>query len=315
MPLDEQIDKMLKLLGPDDSGAMANVPVTDMRALMASGALTMADPGAEVASVRAIDVPTGGGTVPVRLYQPAGAPPGPLAALVWMHGGGFVTGDLETADPTARNLCAGGGLVVVSVDYPLAPEHPFPAAPEACLEVTAWVIDHAEELGLHPRRVAVGGDSAGANLAAVVSLLARDRGGPAVAFQLLVYPVVDQLASFPSVKENGEGYLLTSAAMAWFSSHYAGDTEIDERDPMMSPIYSAELAGLPPALVITAEYDPLRDEGEAYALRLRQAGVPVQSTCYDGMIHGFFSMTKVTPRAREAIGEAVGALRMALGGR
>ncbi|MDQ2727096.1 MAG: alpha/beta hydrolase [Actinomycetota bacterium] len=312
MPLDQQIAKMLQEFEAGDASRISERSVTDMRGIMASVALRLSEPGADVASVRMVEVPTAAGTVPTRLYRPLGAAPEPLGALVWMHGGGFVTGDLESADPTARDLCAGAGLAVISVDYPLAPEHPFPAAPESCLGVTAWVVDHAEELGLDPGRIAVGGDNAGANLAATISQMARDRGRPPVAFQLLVYPVVDHLASFPSVNENGEGYLLTADAMAWFSSHYAGRADIDDRDPMMSPIYAADLAGLPPALVITAEFDPLRDEGEAYAMRLRQAGVPVQTTRYDGMIHGFFTMTKITPRAREAAGEAVGALRMAL---
>lgn len=312
MPLDQRIARMLEEFEAGDVPSISELSVADVRAITASTSMKLAEPGADVESVRTFDVATAAGVVPVRLYRPLGAPPGPLSALVWLHGGGFVTGDLESADPAARELCAGAGLVVVSVDYPLAPEHPFPAAPESCLEVTAWVVDHAEELGLDPGRVAIGGDSAGANLAAAVSQLARDRGQAPIAFQLLIYPVVDHLASFPSVKENGEGFLLTAEAMAWFSGHYAGQADIDDRDPMMSPIYAADLAGLPPALVITAEFDPLRDEGEAYAMRLRQAGVPVQTSRYDGMIHGFFTMTKITPRAREAVGEAVGALRMAL---
>ncbi len=312
MPLDQQIAKMLEGFDAGDTPSISELSVTDMRAILASGAMLWAEPGPAVESVRTFDVATAAGSAPIRLYWPLAAPPGPLRALVWMHGGGFVAGDLESADPAARELCAGAGLVVVTVDYPLAPEHPFPAALEACLEVTTWVVDHAEELGLDPGRVAVGGDSAGGNLAAAVSQLARDRGRPPIAFQLLVYPVVDHLASFPSVKENGEGFLLTAEAMAWFSGHYAGPADIDDRDPMMSPIYAADLAQLPPALVITAEFDPLRDEGEAYAMRLRQAGVAVQTSRYDGMIHGFFTMTKITPRAREAIGEAVGALRTAM---
>lgn len=312
MPLDQRIARMLEEFEAGDVPSISELSVADLRAITASTSMKLAEPGADVESVRTFDVATAAGVVPVRLYRPLGAPPGPLSALVWLHGGGFVTGDLESADPTARELCAGAGLVVVSVDYPLAPEHPFPAALESCFEVTAWVVDHAEELGLDPGRVAIGGDSAGANLAAAVSQLARDRGQAPIAFQLLIYPVVDHLASFPSVKENGEGFLLTAEAMAWFSGHYAGQADIDDRDPMMSPIYAADLAGLPPALVITAEFDPLRDEGEAYAMRLRQAGVPVQTSRYDGMIHGFFTMTKITPRAREAVGEAVGALRMAL---
>jgi acetyl esterase len=312
MPLDPGIATMLERYEAEGPPALSDLSVADVRAFSSRDAARVSEPGAQVASVDDAVVPAAAGPVAVRVYRPLGSPPGPPAALVWMHGGGFVAGDLETADPTARDLCAGAGVVVVSVDYPLAPEHPFPAAPVACLEVTAWVVDNAEELGIDPERVAVGGESAGGNLAAAVSQLARERGGPPVAFQLLVCPVVDHLASFPSVKENGEGYLLTAEALAWFSGHYAGQADIDDRDPMMSPIYAADLSGLPPALIITAEYDPLRDEGEAYGMRLRQAGVAVQTTRYDGVIHGFFAMAKITPRAREALSEAVGALRMAL---
>ncbi len=228
--------------------------------------------------------------MPVRLYRPPSPAAGPLPLLVWFHGGGWVIGDLTSADPTARDLCVQSGALVASVDYPLAPEHPFPAPPEACFEVTRWLAGHAADLGADPRRLAVGGDSAGANLAAVTAVVARDRGGPDLAFQLLVYPVTDCLGSYPSVKDNGEGYLLTNSAMIWFGQHYLPEGT-DPKDPLASPIYTSDLADLPSALVITAEFDPLRDEGEAYGKRLEQAGVPVTTSRYDGMVHGFFSMT------------------------
>jgi acetyl esterase len=201
--------------------------------------------------------------------------------------------------------------VVASVDYPLAPEHPFPAAPEACLAVTRWLADHAAEFGADAARLAVGGDSAGGNLAAVCAQLARDRGGPALSFQLLIYPVTDCVGSFPSVRDNAEGYLLTADAMVWFRDHYL-PPGCDPKDPAASPVYAADLSGLPPALVITAEFDPLRDEGEAYGRRMERAGVPVTVSRYDGMVHGFFSMTAVLDAASQAMAEAASALRTAL---
>ena len=249
--------------------------------------------------------------MPVRLYRPPSPAAGPLPLLVWFHGGGWVIGDLTSADPTARDLCVQSGALVASVDYPLAPEHPFPAPPEACFEVTRWLAGHAADLGADPRRLAVGGDSAGANLAAVTAVVARDRGGPDLAFQLLVYPVTDCLGSYPSVKVNGEGYLLTNSAMIWFGQHYLPEGT-DPKDPLASPIYTSDLADLPSALVITAEFDPLRDEGEAYGKRLEQAGVPVTTSRYDGMVHGFFSMTGVLDAGRHAMAEAAAAVQLAL---
>jgi acetyl esterase len=251
--------------------------------------------------------------MPARLYRPPATGDRPAPILVWLHGGGFVLGDLETADSMARQLCAQAGVLVVSVDYPLAPEHPFPAAPEACYEATRWVADRAADLGGDRARVAVGGDSAGGNLAAVTALLARDRGGPALAFQLLVYPVTDLTGSYPSMRENSQGYLLTEQDMLWFREQYL-PAGADLEDPVASPIYTPDLAGLPPALIITAEFDPLRDEGEAYAKLLEHAAVPVTVSRYDGMIHGFFGMTALVEGGRIAVAEAAAALRTALAG-
>jgi acetyl esterase len=201
---------------------------------------------------------------------------------------------------------------VASVDYRLAPEHRYPTAAEDAFAATRWVAAEGARLGIDGRRIAVGGDSAGGNLAAVVALMARERGGPALALQLLVVPVTQHAFDTASYRECGEGYLLTRGAMRWFWDHYLRRPE-DGREPHASPLLAPDLAGLPPALVITAGFDPLRDEGEAYADRLRKAGVPVTLTRYPGMIHGFFRMTNLVDQSRVARDEAASALRKAFG--
>jgi acetyl esterase len=221
-----------------------------------------------------------------------------------------VIGDLDTADGMARTLCNRSGAVVVSVDYRLAPEHRFPAAADDCLAATRWVAEHSAELDVDPSRLAVGGDSAGGNLAAVVALRCRDEGGPALRHQLLLYPVTDCTATQPSHDENAEGYLLTHATMVWFIDHYLGDG--DQKDPLASPLFADDLSGLAPATVITTELDPLRDEGEAFAARLRDAGVPISATRYDGQIHGFASMLGVLDDAGKVLDEVGAALRASL---
>ncbi|MGH2476508.1 MAG: alpha/beta hydrolase [Candidatus Limnocylindrales bacterium] len=250
--------------------------------------------------------------VPVRVYVPT-AEPGPRPVLVYFHGGGWVIGDLETHDGTVRALAAASGVTIVSVDYRLAPEHPFPAAIDDCMAAVRWVAEPstAAELGIDPTRMAVGGDSAGGNLAAVVAQLLCD-DGPPLRFQLLVYPVTEMHLSHPSIDENADGYFLTKADMIWFRDHYcAGE---DWSDPRMSPLHAADEAvrGVAPALVITAEYDPLRDEGEAYAAKLAAAGVDATVSRYDCVIHGFFSMGDLVPEGKAAIDEAAEALRLAL---
>jgi acetyl esterase len=223
-----------------------------------------------------------------------------------------VIGDIETHDVVCRELANAGGCMVASVEYRLAPEHRFPVAAEDCYAVTTWLAAHAGELGVDAKRIAVGGDSAGGNLSAVVAQLARDRGGPALAFQLLIYPATDAARDSVSHRENGQGYLLTSDAMTWFLGHYLGNDASLHGDPRCSPLRANDFRGLPPALVITAEYDPLRDEGEAYGERLRAAGVPVTVTRYPGMIHGFFAMGAFLDQGRTAVAEAARALRTAL---
>jgi acetyl esterase len=264
----------------------------------------------ELASVETRRIPGAAGEIAVRIYQPFGA--GVKPALVYFHGGGWVIGTLDSYDATCRELAQGAGCVVVSVDYRLAPEHRYPAAPDDCYAALKWVAANAAKLGADAKRVAVGGDSAGGNLSAVVSQMARDKGGPAIRFQLLIYPVTDADFTRRSYVDNAEGYLLTTASMHWFWDHYVPNKP-QRAEPYASPLRAADLSGLPPAWLCTAEFDPLRDEGEAYAKRLQQAGVSTTLTRFDGLIHGFVSMGLVAPKAQAAVDEAVAALRKGLG--
>jgi acetyl esterase len=264
----------------------------------------------KLAEVEDRRIPGAAGEIGVRVYRPEGR--APLPALVYFHGGGWVIGSLETHDGACRELANRVGCVVVSVDYRLAPESRYPAAAEDCYAATKWVAGNAQALGVDPARIGIGGDSAGGNLTAVVALMARDRGGPALRHQLLIYPVTDADFGRPSYRENAEGYLLTTKAMEWFWGHYVPDPA-QRAEPYAAPLRAKDLAGLPPAFVITAEYDPLRDEGEAYAKRLQQAGVPTRLQRYDGAIHGFFAMGLLSEVARTALADAVAEAKRALG--
>jgi acetyl esterase len=306
MPLDPQAEALLAQLTATGAPPLHTQSVATARTMMESFNGLLGEPEAVA---RAVDrtVPGPAGDIPVRIYTPAGQAPFPL--LVYFHGGGWVLGGLETHDRICRSLANGAGSVVVSVDYRLAPEHKFPAAAEDCYAATAWAAGNAASLGADPARVAIGGDSAGGNLTAVVAIMARDRGGPRLRHQLLVYPVTDATFDTPSYRENATGYFLETDGMRWFWNHYlTGDA--DRTNPLASPL-RGDLRGLPPALVITAEYDPLRDEGEAYAARLREADVPVTLTRYHGMIHGFFGMGALLDQGKAAIREAAAALRAA----
>ncbi|MEO7459015.1 MAG: alpha/beta hydrolase [Acidimicrobiales bacterium] len=255
-------------------------------------------------------IPGPDGDIPTRVYTPQAAVGEAHGVLVWFHGGGWVIGDLDTADSTCRALANRAGCVVVSVDYRLAPEHAAPAALEDCMTALAWTVENFELLGVDASKVAVGGDSAGGNLAALVCQRVRDEFGPEIDFQLLVYPVTDLTLSHPSMDENAEGYVLTKASMEWFVGHYLGDA--DPKDASVSPLHADDLTGLPPALVITAEMDPLRDEGEAYAARLQEAGVPTELVRYAGQIHGFMGMATMLDDGKDAVERAGAALRAAL---
>jgi len=312
MPLDPQVKVMLDAMaemGLDHLERISTFTPESLRA--AIEAQRMPAPLAEVGKVEDRTVPgPDGNEVPVRIYWPVGATES-LPVVVFFHGGGWVFGGIDSHDATVRSLTNLSGLIHVSVDYRLAPEHKFPAAAEDCYAALEWVAKHASSFGGDPTRLAVAGDSAGGNLAAVVALMARDRSGPAIGFQLLVYPCTDmEPGAHPSHTENATGYFLTTESMRWFYDHYA--TEADRRNPYAAPLHAPDLSGLPPAFVITAEFDPLRDEGEAYAERLREAGVPAEAVRYDGQIHGFFSMTTVIDRAKEAQAAAADALRAAL---
>lgn len=262
-----------------------------------------------VANMENVTIPGPGGQIPIRIYTPQGS--GSFPVLIYFHGGGWVICNLDTHDSICRSLANGAACVVVSVDYRLAPEHKFPAAVDDAYAATQWVAHNTDRMNADPTRIAVGGDSAGGNLSAVVSLMARDRSGPSLMYQLLVYPVTD-LSSLDtdSYREHGEGYMLTKDSMEYYRGHYIS-REGELRNPYASPLLARELSGLPPALVIAAEFDVLTDESEAYADRLKQAGVPVIYTCYKGMIHAFFSLAGVVDRARDAMNEATAGLRSA----
>lgn len=309
MPLDPEAKAMLEAMSGGEEVDFFSLPHTLVRenfGQLPDGGTQ----GPEVQHVEMREIPGPGGTVPVRIYTPEGT--NPMPAIVYFHGGGFVLCSLDTHDSTCRELAVGTGSVVVSVDYRLAPEAKFPAAPEDCYAATQWTADHAQSLGIDPARLAVAGDSAGGNLAAVVSMMARDRGGPEICHQLLIYPVTNFSFETDSYRDNAEGYFLTTHMMRWFWHHYL-ETETDGAHPLASPLRAKDLSGLPSATVLTAEFDPLRDEGRAYAERLEQAGVPTQYTNYPGVFHGFFGMTTELPRARKAVDAACEALRQAFG--
>jgi acetyl esterase len=282
--------------------------VAQARAFHTEDAAALNGEPVPVAAAADRTVPGPGGDLPVRVYTPEGSPPFPI--VVFFHGGGWVVGTLDSYDPLCRALAAAVPAVVVSVGYRLAPEHRWPAAVEDAYAATMWASRHAAELGGAQHRLAVAGDSAGGNLAAVVALGARDRGGPAIAFQLLVYPALDAAGGTGSWREYADGFYLTAAGMRWYWDHYLGGA--DGAAPDASPLRAAFLGGLPPALVVTADHDVLRDEGEAYAARLREAGVAADVRRVDGVVHGFFRWRAVTGAADAALQEAAAALREAL---
>jgi acetyl esterase len=296
--------RILPLLPPDDAPASESLPVSEFRANILDIVLSVAGAPLPVHTVRDALVPGPAGEISVRVYAHEGSAPAPV--LVYFHGGGWVVLGLDSHDSVCRSLATKANCTVVSVDYRMAPEDPFPAAADDCYAVTKWVSD---ELGA--THIAVAGDSAGGNLAAVTALMARDRDGPSIDHQLLIYPVTN-VATFEtaSYAAYASGYGLTASLMRWFGAQYAPSSG-QASDPYVSPLLAASHDGLPPATVITAEFDVLRDEGEAYAARLTDAGVPTECIRYNGVHHGFFIMDGVLTQAVAAQDDAAGALRAA----
>jgi acetyl esterase len=310
LPVDPQIASLLRFLAAAGSKPMSEGTPEEARRGFRILTVDLRDPAAvpSVASAEDITVPGGAGDLAARVYRPD--VPGPLPTIVLMHGGGFVIGDLDTHDLAARTLANGCAAVVVSVDYRLAPEHPFPAAVEDALAATRWAAAHLSGLG-GDERLAVAGDSAGGNLAAVAAQTFRDEGR-ALAGQLLIYPATDMTGHYPSHVENGEGYFLDAATMVWFQQQYVGHLA-DHTDPRISPLLG-DLHGLAPAVVVTGEYDPLRDDGLAYAAALERAGVPVEVRTFRGLIHGFVDMGRHSAAAQAAMEETCALFRKVLHG-
>ena len=293
MSLHPQVEQLLERAAQSPLPPYYEVPAHVARRIYRDTRAALSPRAPDVAEVRLLIAP---GQVPLRSYRPAGTQPADeLPALVYFHGGGWVIGDLDTHDVLCRQLANGARCAVYSVDYRMGPEFPFPAAVEDCMAATRFVA------GRHPR-IAVGGDSAGGNLATVVALLARDARAPDIAFQLLIYPATDQRAQHPSIRKNGEGYLLTQKAMQYFQAQYLPRKE-DRLDWRASPLLARSLAGLPPAYVITAGYDPLVDEGREYAGRMAKAGVEVAYREYADMVHGFILFGGVVDTANAAVAE------------
>lgn len=305
MPVDPQaqalLDQAARQPGPPLS---AQTPEQARLVMLASTPLLGPPPNVARSEDRFILGPAG--PLRVRITVPEGS--GPFPAVVYYHGGGWVIGSIETHDALCRAMTNAAQAIVVSVDYRLAPKHPFPAAVDDAHAAAVWVSEHAAELGADPKRLVVAGDSAGGNLAAVVALRARARGAPAVALQVLLYPIADCDFETVSYREHADGYMLTREGMIWFWNHYVPDPQ-RRLEPDASPLRVVDPTGAAPALVLTAEYDPLRDEGEAYASRLAEAGVPVTLTRYDGMIHGFIRRYHQLDQGRAALDQIGTAIR------
>lgn len=314
--VNKQLDPQAKALLDKMAAMSANIPTRSLSPKEEQAAarqgyrdiISLAGKPEKVFKVENRQIPGPVGDIPVRIYTPNEGSNLPI--LVFFHGGGFTVGDLDTHDTPLRSLANRAECIIVSVDYRLAPEHPFPAAPEDAYATTKWVAEHAKEINGNAKRIAVGGDSAGGNLAAVVALMARDRFGPDLVYQLLIYPNTDaSLDSFyPSWQQN-DGMILSKAGMEQSYGQYVPN-DVDRKNAYISPLYAESLKNLPPALIITGEFDPLRDEGEAYATRLEQAGVKVVATRYNGMIHGFLQMAGELDDGKMLVAQAATALKM-----
>jgi acetyl esterase len=303
VPLDPNLAGLLQLIAAAGRPPIWQSTPAEARLGLRTLMVDFRDPST-LAPVRSVTEATVGGSIPVRVYRPE--LDGPVPTVVFFHGGGFVIGDLDTHDGVCRLLSKDVGAVVVSVDYRLAPEHRFPAAVEDAEAAVRWVVENIGEYGGDRSRIAVGGDSAGGNLAAVAAQTLH-ADGITLAAQLLIYPAIDFLEDdYPSRTENADGYFLTLRDMHWFAEQYTGLLASDPRDrevasdPRLSPLYARSLEGLPPAVLVTAEYDPMRDEGDAYAAALDKAGVRVEHRCFPGLIHGFYGLEQMSPAVADA---------------
>ncbi len=308
MTLDPQAKAFLDLMAERDVPPMHTLSPEQNRLALQRSVKRMNIPPPEVAQVNDRRIPVQDGEIGIRVYAPESA--GPLPIFVYFHGGGFIMGDPDIVDAPLRVLANSVPALVISVDYRLAPEYKFPTAVEDCYAALKWAYKNARALGADPARIAVGGDSAGGNLAAVTSLLARDREGPPLCAQVLLYPVTDQLNDYPSKHVFAAGYFISAADIARLKSYYFR-TEEDRAHIYASPMLAKDLGRLPDALVVTAGYDPLHDEGEAYAKRLGEAGVKIDYHCYTGMIHGFFGMTGILDQGKVLIQQVSNYLRQA----
>jgi acetyl esterase len=311
--LDSATDALLAQMRAGGGKPLYELTVDEARALVTMSSEMLAGTPIEVGSVVDRTIPAGGQAIPLRIYTPSGDHRTALPLVLYFHGGGFAAGSLDTHAPAARYLCQNANVIVVAVGYRKSPEHKFPAAVDDAFAATEWAAVNARGIGGDGARLAVAGDSAGGNLAAVVCQLAKARGGPRIAFQALFYPLVDfTLANSPSRSQFGGGdFFLSNRDMEWFRDLYLADPS-QASDPRVSPLLAKDVSGLPPALIIAAGCDVLRDEGSAYGDRLRSAGVPVEYRCFEGTIHAFMSFCGAIPMGREALSLAASRLRTAL---
>lgn len=309
MPLDAQVEGLLKEMAALGAPPIHELPVGDARAMADSEPmLALAGERIDVASVSDIKIPVEGAEIGARVYTPEGSGPHPV--VVFFHGGGWVICSLDSHDNLARAICRDAEAIVVSVDYRMAPEHRFPTAALDSFAATKWVAANATSFNGDPTRLAVCGDSAGGNLSAVVSQMARDAGGPAIKFAALIYPAVDMTAQGGSLEENANGYFLEMEGMVWFMDHYVD--EQDRANPLASPLLNSSLSDLPPCFIATCEYDPLRDQGEAYGAALRAHGNAAENKRYDGLIHAVANMTGVLEGGRQLVADVSARLHDAL---
>jgi acetyl esterase len=309
--LHPQMQLLLALRDRWRGGAIAELTPEIARANFRNDTATIAGRPIAVGAITDMAIEAEHGPIAARHYAPAGDGTRPL--LVYYHGGGFVLGDLDGHDNVCRRICRDAEAHVLSVDYRLAPEHPFPAAVDDALAAFRFACINAAALGALPDRIAVGGDSAGGNLAAVVAQKTKAAGGPAPCVQILLYPALDRTVARPSLELFREGFLIGREDIAWYHLHYTGSAEV-QHDPAQHPLLSKELAGLAPALIVTAGFDPLRDEGEAYAEALGRAGVPVVLKRFAGLLHGFCNMATIAPACDVALGEVIAAMRRLMAG-